>query len=325
MRIFNFARIAMLMAVLLLCSATAMAAPFVTGQVFASSRNQVRVFNPNGTLVQTLGTTASTNTGSAFDAAGNLYVTGFSARQVSRFDTNGNPLPNFGSGYVGNVESIVFAANGNAFIGAADTNVIQQRNTAGGLVASYTVQVGPRGTDWVDLAADQRTIYYTSEGNTIRRYDTVSLTQLPNFTSSGNQMFAFRILEDGGVLASNTTNVLRFNAAGAVVQTYNALGENFFFALNLDPDGTSFWSAGIFSGRIYRFDIATGALITSFQGATGGGEALTGLSIFGERTVGQPPPVPGIPEPGTMILLGTGLAGVGAAVRRRRKSDKSEG
>lgn len=48
--------------------------------------------------------------------------------------------------------------------------------------------------------------------------------------------------------------------------------------------------------------------------SNGGQTALNGAIYEGEP----------IPEPATMTLLGTGLAGIGAAIRRRRKAAKSE-
>ena len=63
--------------------------------------------------------------------------------------------------------------------------------------------------------------------------------------------------------------------------------DSFFFAMNLDPDGTSFWTGGLLSGNIYRIDIDTGNQITTFN--AGINTILGGLAIVGEILVGGPP------------------------------------
>ena len=162
---------------------------FSAGDIFAAvGEGKVKRFRPDGTLIETLDTgVASQNTaGMAFDAANNFYVTLFQAGQVHRFDLNGNHLGAFGPGGYNNPESIAIDLNQNVYVGQAGASgggnqPILKFDSQGNLVESLAVEVGPRGTDWIDLAADQRTIYYTSEGKIIRRYDLVGKTQLARF------------------------------------------------------------------------------------------------------------------------------------------------
>ena len=57
--------------------------------------------------------------------------------------------------------------------------------------------------------------------------------------------------------------------------------------MNLDPDGATFWTGDIGTGRICRFNIATGALVSAFTATIVGG-SMAGLAIVGEPTVSRP-------------------------------------
>ncbi len=193
-------------------------------------------------------------------------------------------------------ESIVFDAAGNYYVGHADGNQdVQKFSPTDTPLATYDVEVEERGSDWIDLAADQKTLFYTSEGSTIKRFDVSTNTQLPDFATDLTQTFALRLLPPGdgsnGLLVANTVDIKRLDSNGEVVQTYDAPDENFWFALNLDPNGTSFWSARHSSGNFYRFNIATGDIELG-PIDSGEGDSIAGLCLKGEPTAATPPEEP---------------------------------
>lgn len=284
----------------------AQADPFALGDIFASTGNgTIQHYNSAGTLLETLNTgQGGFTTGSAFDGSGNLYVTNFSADTVSKFSGPGDPhtASLFGSGY-NTPESIVFDASGNVFVGNLGNGIRQYDSTGVFQRTVINTQV-----DWFDLTADQSTIYFTQEGGQIKTVDVATGTLGPNFSNSAGT-FALRILSDGGVLVADRSNVKRLDSTGAVIQTYDVAGENSWFALNLDPDGTSFWSGNFGTGNLYKFDIDSGAQLQTINtGATGN---LFGVSLFGEITAGGPPPKAQLPIPGTLVVFGSGLAALG--------------
>jgi hypothetical protein len=84
---------------------------FASGDIIVGVGNGMyKVFDSTGTnLLFTLDTTtgSSEDTGGAFDANGNLFVTNFEANSVSEFDSHGNLITaNFGSGFNSHPESI---------------------------------------------------------------------------------------------------------------------------------------------------------------------------------------------------------------------------
>jgi len=136
--------------------------------------------------------------------------------------------------------------------------------------------------------------------------------QGPDFeTGKGSQQFALRLLSDGGILVANGSNVLRYDSSGNIIRTYTGFtGTSELFALNLDPDGTSFWTGDIGgSTQVFRVDIATGNILTHWAASKDGASEVAGVAVFGEITQGGPPP-PGVPEPGTILLTLSGLCGL---------------
>lgn len=269
---------------------------YTSGDVFAGvGTGLIKHFSSTGVLKDTLntGTGCSEDLGMAFDSANNLYATaafGSCAGTVSKFDNMGNLIGPFGGPYSSSTESIAIDAAGNVFVGQPDgTRHVVESNSAGAHVADFAPATQNRGTDWIDLAADQCTLFYTSEGNLVKRFNVCTNTQLADFATlpaGASTGYALRIRPNGDIIVAASNEVVRFNSSGTVAQIYPlpVAETSFLFALNLDPDGTSFWTAGYNSGNVYRIDMTTGAIITSFNAAKVGC-CLSGLAVAGEIRV----------------------------------------
>lgn len=276
---------------LALNTSIAAAVQYQTGDVFAGTgHGEIRHYDKSGNFIENLivPNPGYTEAGMAFDSNNNLYSTLFKIENVAKFDPSGNFVSFFGSGYNANPESILFDASGNVYVGQADgSHNVLKFDSSGNSIGTFAPSVGPRGTDWIDLAKDQCTLFYTSEGKDVKRFDVCTNTQLPNFNTAplpGSTAYALRILPDGGVLVADTASVIRLDSGGNQVQTYSP-GGNVLFALNRDPDGTSFWTGGVLDGKMFKIDIASGAVLMTIDTTQHDNfDVLGGITVFGEQT-----------------------------------------
>lgn len=251
------------------------------------SNGEVAQFSRSGAQQASLNSNqGGSMTGMAFDAFENLYTTDFTADTVSKF-SGGTLLGTFGSGYNCKPESIAFDRAGNAYVGETGcSHAILKFDAYGNLAAAYSVATQKQGSDWIDLAPDQCTILYTSQGSSVLRYNACARQQLSPFATGLNTGLAVKILPDQSVLVADKQDIVRFDPQGRQIMTYDASGENCWVSLALDSDNASFWAADYCSSDVVQFNINSGNEVSKFNTGT------PANTVYGLTERIDPPPAP---------------------------------
>ena len=254
----------------------------VAGDVVAGMGNgQYGIYSHGGFYKGTIGspTYGYDTLGCAFTKdLTKLYLTDFDQTVVRVLDATGNTHPllkTINTSSAGdNNGSLVFDHAGDWYVGhySGAQGVLKYSPSDVPLMTYYPqIENYPPiqhffGTAWLDLAQDGKTLFYTSLGNYVRRFDVASNTQLPDFSVRlpGADASAFRLLPpydgSGGLLIADIEYILRLDKSGNVIQTYNTPERLEWEALDLDPNGTSFWAGDYGLGLLYRFNIASGGV-----------------------------------------------------------------
>jgi hypothetical protein len=191
----------------------------------------VQWWRPDGTTRGELPSTVTgLGEGMAFDAGGHLYVarwrdgTGADGNTVEKFTVFGQSLGAVGTGYDCDPHAIDFDSIGVAYVGQAGCQQSVLRFAPG---QTDPIELFPAGENggifWLDLAPDDCTLFYTSVGPNIKRFDVCAGVQLPDFNTAalpGAFTHDLRVLPDGGVLVANEGVIARLDGSGSLVRTY---------------------------------------------------------------------------------------------------------
>lgn len=245
-------------------------------------------------------------TGIAFDGLGQLFVTGYQQGQIHQFDPCGNALSPMLTGNDSDPESILFEGGGDLLVGFVNaTQNIRRYGPAGNLLSQSDVGVEFGGADWIDLGADGQTLYYTSEGTRLKRFNLATSQQLPDLATNLLDAAGVRVLPDGSVIVATRQNLEHRDALGNLLRNFSYFGIFFWKSVNLDADGVSFWSVGGEPPRIVRFNIATGVILAQIPVDVV--DTANSLAVMGEFTVaggsGSVRPVLSVTRDGTDVLL----------------------
>jgi hypothetical protein len=271
----------------------------------ASKPSYTKLVTLNDGVTPTGGGTA----GCTFDSAYRLFTTNFTNSKVVRFsvDAGHGPISQVPSATLTQNKSVAFDAGGNFYVGYAGTGAssggLAKYSHDGTRLSSFsppTIAVENQGVEWIDLASDGKTVFYTSEGRKIFTFNTATLVSsvyadLSTLSGAANKgkLFAIRILPlgdgSGGVLVADQTNVKLVKASAGVitsVQIFKLKGESNLQALSLDPTNPArFWVGDASNNDVIQFDMSTGNTVVTLN--TGTGTALGGMCVDGGFSAAQ--------------------------------------
>lgn len=140
--------------------------------------------------------------------------------------------------------------------------------------SSWPVVLENQGSDFIDLAADQVTMYYTSSGTLIKSINISTGVQGANLATVANAsgprpgLRGLRTLPPGdgtnGWLVTAGSVAYWIGPLGTILQTYTPSPAVYDLdKLEITSDGSTFWMSDQYSTNLYHFNIATGAQLSS--------------------------------------------------------------
>jgi sugar lactone lactonase YvrE len=252
-----------------------------------------------------LGTLIAPGTGGLTDArgvtvgaGGDIFVADFSNSDILRFNANGGFLGTFASGV--NVDTplgIAFGTGGDLFVASAGpTSNIARVNGVTGAVTNPSFTSGNAlvlgGPQYLTFGPD---LAVTDIAGHLFRFDAVTGVATFGAALDNPVGVAFDAAGDLFVGQRISDNVLKFPAGGggSSIVIPNGTFASSPSDLKIGPDGLLYVAT---ASGIYRFDVS------------GGGAVLVDSFGTGGRYMAFTPETPPIPEPGTWVLVGSGIA-----------------
>jgi hypothetical protein len=217
-------------------------------------------------------------TGAWLSPWGHLWLAFWRTQRIQCWDMYGNVLWERSS--PGRPETIAFDRIGYGYIGVVDDGPfglheghLEKYQLDGTFIGSYTTEYEDRGMDHIEMSSDGHTLFYTSEGRKILRWDTKTSTQGTTFTTfTGSPTPSFyalrRVATDGSWVVANgpgPSGVYRFNSNGSFMRAYTVPGSG-FFGMDIETDGLHFWVATFLPsghGGACKVNLASGAVVAT--------------------------------------------------------------
>ena len=278
--------------------------PIASGDMVASLANgQVNEYTPAGVLVQTLIAAANTPTGSAFDGAGNLYVTEFGSNDILKVDAKTGSVSVFSNNTIladgtlfNSPESIAFGP-GYTSMFVSDANrhgpnggihVIDTATGKGHAFLPLPSSNGSSGvgeSDWLTFN-HSGTLFMTNENPTQGvmqvNQTTGDITQ-PSFVANfPNDAYAMSFDTNDNLWVSDTSSIMEFDKTGKLLRAISNPDFGTVFAAVFNPPFNAVYAGDLTTGNIFTYDL-NGTLVSQFSAGSG----IDGLSVAGTVLVPQ--------------------------------------